>query len=237
MKWLGVCSCPVNPDVIWLNYTTGEPLDDIERHIVGATVTHVSPFAAIEVPELTEPLTREFREKWVVPFYRASLFGGADDFADALYPVADEITPTLLTSLLSDFNWRPRISAAYFAAILIESSVEDHIGNLLLRSDVCFAGNGYCLALARFNTPKSVEYLSRYLTYYLSKPNLHFNQGEAFGALAYLDRANGTSHLDAFAEQWDTFVAGGETWEREEAVNYFNTQLASIVAIAATIAG
>ena len=209
--------------------------NEIERHVVGATVTHVGPFSAIEVPELAEPLTREFCEKWVEPFYRASLFRGGDAFAEALRPIADEITPTLLTSLLSDFNWRPRITAAYFAAVLIETSVEDHIGKLLLRSDVCFAGNGYCLALARFNTSKSVEYLTQYLTYYLSKPDLEFEQGEAIGALVFLDRLNGTAHQDSFVEQWDTYVDRSGTYNREKHTERFNEQLGAVERIAANI--
>ena len=214
---------------------TREFSNDIERHIAGATVPHAGPFAFVAVPELTEPLTREFREKWVEPFYRASLFRGANEFAKRLRPLAAEITSAVLTSLLSDFDWRPRITAAYFAAVLIERSVEDHIGKLLLRSDLCYAGNGYCLALARFNTTTSVKYLSQYLTYYLSKPDLPFDQGEALGALAYLDHINGTTHLDAFAEQWSEYVVHAETYERDKHIDRFNQQLAAVVHIASEI--
>ena len=214
---------------------TREFSNDVERHIAGATVTHAGPFATIQVPKLTEPLSREFCEKWVVPFYRASLFRGVDEFVESLLPIADEITPSLLATLLSDFNWRPRITAAYFAAVLIENSVEDHIGNLLLRSDVCYAGNGYCLALARFNSHKSVEYLSKYLTHYLSKPDLHFDQGAAIGALAHLDETNGTSQIETFAEQWDRYETASGTYDKQKHIGRFGEQFSAVVRIAAEI--
>ena len=212
-----------------------DPENDIERHILGATVTHDSPFSTIDVPKLVSPHSREFRDKWVEPFYRASLFRGADEFTDSLRPIVGEITPQLLTSLLSDFNWRPRITAAYFAAILIETTIEDHIGRLLLRSDFCFAGNGYCLALARFNTPRSVDYIAQYLEYYLTRPDLKFNQGEALAALAHLDRANGTEKLDTFSKKWDDYTVETYTYERQKHIDRFEEQYAAVERIAADI--
>ena len=209
--------------------------NDIERHLAGATVSHAGPFSTIQVPELNERLSRAFYDKWVTPFYRASLFRGSDEFAESLRPIADEITPSILTTLLADYNWRPRITAAYFAAILIEDLVEDQIGNLLLRSDVCFAGTGYCLALARFNSPKSAWYLSKYLTYYLTKPELHFDQGEAIGALAHLDKANGTSQLETFSEQWKLFESASETYDQQKHIDRFAEQYSAVVRIAASI--
>jgi hypothetical protein len=94
--------------------------------------------------------------------------------------------------LLTFFNWRPRIVGANFAAIKNAWQHGDHIGRLLLRSDVCLAGTGYALALARFNNEQSIRYLQMYLDHYLGQVNLWFNQGAVMGALAYLDKANGT---------------------------------------------
>ena len=214
-----------------------ETSDAIARHVAGATVTHSGPFAALKVPSLAEPLTQDFIDKFVVPFYRASLPNEVGDFADLLQPIANEISPSVLTTLLSDFDWRSRITAAYFAAILTEVTVEDHIGKLLLRSDVCFAGFGYCLTLARFNSPKSVEYLSRYLEYYLSQPNLHFDQGAAIGAMAHLDSANGTSRLKTLSAQWDQYVSASGSYEQPRHIERFEREFSSVVRIAAEIDG
>lgn len=207
--------------------------NDIERHVAGATVTHAGPYATIEVPQFRNSLSREFVDKWVVPFYRAGVFSGVDEFAAAMRLVAGDITPEVLTALLSEFNWRPRITAAYFAAILGESSVENHMGKLLLRSDVCFAGSGYCLAMARLNTSRSLDYLQRYLDHYLRYPDLHFDQGDAIAAVAYIDRLNGTDVISDFIKRWDAFTADkNSAWDLPTQIKRFNQQMAAIVRIA-----
>jgi len=126
--------------------------DDIRNHVAGATVRHASPFAEIEVPSHREPLPQPFVQKWVHPFYMPDPGRDRDRFIANLRPVYDEIDEALVVTLLSQFDWRPRITGAYFAAVKKFTSLEDHIGRLLLRSDVCYAGRGYCLALARFDT-------------------------------------------------------------------------------------
>jgi hypothetical protein len=68
--------------------------------------------------------------------------GDRDRFITNLRPVYDEIDEGLIVTLLSQFDWRPRITGAYFAAVKKLASLDDHIGNLLLRSDVCYAGHG-----------------------------------------------------------------------------------------------
>jgi hypothetical protein len=52
---------------------------------------------------------------------------------------------------LAGYALRMRIVGAWFSAIKQYTEFEQAIGNLLLRSDVCYAGRGYCLALASFN--------------------------------------------------------------------------------------
>ena len=208
------------------------PTDSLKRHVAGATVSHAGPFTTIDVPRLAEPLSREFCKKWVIPtFYQPYLDFGPSKFVEAFHPIASEVTSALLTSMLSDFNWRSRIAASYFAAILMDRSVEEHIGRLLLRSDACYAGKGYCLALVRFNTPNSVEYLSQYLTYYLSRPDLYFDQGDAFGALAYLDKINGTTHLGSFSEQWDVYAQSLSARESQKQIDHFEEKYARLLQI------
>ena len=42
--------------------------DEIALHVSGATVRHKNPFEDIEVPRNEEEFTKEFVDKWVVPF-------------------------------------------------------------------------------------------------------------------------------------------------------------------------
>ena len=97
-------------------------------HVSGATVRHRHPFESLEVPRNEQDLSRNFIDKWVVPFYMTSL-SNADDttilmFADA----AKEINVGIVKVLLGDFNWRTRIAGAFFAAINNYKEVEDIIG-------------------------------------------------------------------------------------------------------------
>ena len=186
------------------------------RHIRGATVMHQSPFSSIEVPTVEDALSIEQCKKWVVPFYRVSFQSVDKEFNEALRNIYSEITPGVVELLLRDYNWRPRLTGAFFAAVKQFVALEDQIGRLLLRSDVCFAGTLYCVALAEFNTPKGIDYLTRYLEYYLTRSDLDYDQGAAMGAVAYLDAKNGTKYFDKFLPKWNAYVHP-KSWKPEVA--------------------
>jgi hypothetical protein len=162
-----------------------------------------------------EELTDEFFNKWVAPFYLGFF---ADDHAlpELIVSTAKEITPDIVMNLFGDFNWRTRIAGAYFAAINEYKELEDTIGIHLLKSEVCYAGGGYCLALASFATEKSIAYLRQYLDYYLEKKNLYFDQAQALSALWYLDQDAATEYQD----KWKRFVRG-KNWDLERSKEGF----------------
>jgi hypothetical protein len=186
--------------------------EGIVRHIRGATVVHQSPFSLLEVPSAENVLSEKQYEKWVVPFYRVSFRWVDSDFLSALSDVYHEITPAAVELLLTEYDWRPRLTGAFFAGLKRFTSVENHIGRLLLRSDLCFAGKLYSVALAEFNTPNGLDYLKRYLEYYLTRPDLDYDQGDAMGAIAWLDKINGTKHFESFQPLWGTYVAA-KSWK------------------------
>ena len=164
----------------------------ILRLVQGATVTHAGPYAALDVPYLPFDVVSPLYGDLVIPFYLKGLrsFGPAED--DAFLRVRDRVTDEVITTLLSDLNWRSRTAAAYFALILERPRHLDHIGRLLLRSDVCYAGGAYCLVMAHFHSDAAINYLNRYLDYYLARPELHFDQTDAVAALRYIDRSQHT---------------------------------------------
>jgi hypothetical protein len=184
------------------------PSFDLEArlHAAGAIVRHRSPFSDLKVPASERPLSDEVCRKWVIPFYLKNLVYERADFIAALRAVRGEVSPEIATMLLADFNWRPRITAAYFAAVWNWSELVSPIGRLLLRSDVCYAASGYCLALRRFNSRQSVDFLVEYLEYYLTRPELWFDQSDAMSALGHLDRENGTHERDRLLPLWQEFA-------------------------------
>jgi hypothetical protein len=96
--------------------------------------------------------------------------------------------------------------AAFLVGIEKRYEFEDLVGRPLLRSDVCYAGRGYCFALSQLNTPGAVAFLQRYLRYYLTRKDLRFDQGDAIAALRHLDELNGTDHSVEFKELWINFI-------------------------------
>ncbi|MBI4946927.1 MAG: hypothetical protein HY840_11080 [Bacteroidetes bacterium] len=119
------------------------------------------------------------------------------------------------SSAAGSFIWRTRQTGAFFAAITDQRQFIDIIGTHLLKSEVCFAGSIYCCVFASFNTPKCVDYLNTYLEYYLTKPDLWFDQGSAMKAIVYLDKINGTNYADKHLINWIEFIKNKEHWEKE----------------------
>ena len=179
----------------------------IELHSAGATIRHASPFAELEHYTNENKIEPEFIKKWCVPFY---MFGinNADEFIRNFEPIRAELNIEVVKNLLGDFNWRTRIVGAYFASIMEYKTVEDIIGIHLLKSQVCYAGNGYCLALAKFNTQNGIEYLKKYLEYYLIRKDLHYDQSGAMLALKWTDQINGTNEIENYLDLYQEWTSG-----------------------------
>lgn len=177
-----------------------------------------NPFAQLEVPFTDRAPTMLVREKWIRLLYRKRPH--TIEFGERLRAQFDEIDEALVVELLSSTNWRPRIVGGYLAAAANLVGLEEHLGRLFLRSDACYAGRGYCLALACFNTPASLGFLRRYLDYYLERPEYRFEQGDAMAALAHLDTANGTEVSQEYGERWARFIVG-KNWELPRIVERF----------------
>ncbi|MES2071497.1 MAG: DUF6000 family protein [Pseudomonadota bacterium] len=197
-------------------------MNPILLHTAGATVQHKSPFSDLEVPVSIEPLPIDIRENWVRPLYFGLRHDHIKTFLEEHLFAANA---DLVRMLLTQFDWRSRTTGAHLAALLSLREFESQIGNLLLRSDVCYAGFGYCLAIASFNTTEGVEFLRKYLRYYLNRPELFFDQNIVMGALAYLDELNGTEYIKDHMQDWHTFVDGKQGWDLEKSIENFKQSM------------
>src|SRR5262245_34445492 len=139
------------------------------------------PFKSLDEPVPGDPLRQEMIDRWVMPLYMGLMRRDItavrnsevfDIFAE-LWP---EMTEEVVCTLLRTRNWRPRIVGAHVAACKDLRGLTQWIGRLLLRSDLCYAGRGYCVALAHFNTSESIGFLLEYLHYYLTRSDLSFDQ-------------------------------------------------------------
>jgi len=200
-------------------------MSSVERHVAGATVSHCSPFADLQVPVTDQLLPVDIRETWVRPLYFGLRKPEAKVFvAGHIHLVTDE----LISQLLANFDWRPRTAAAYLAALTQRQSFTAQIGRLLVRSDVCYAGSAYCVALAEFNSSESIRFLDDYLSYYLTRHDLWFDQGDAIGALAYLDRLNGTKNVERHMVAWNEFVKTKATWSLAGSIAHFEESMKAL---------
>lgn len=127
-------------------------------------------------------------------------------FEHALAADARQITDDDLKQLLA-YEWRAQLTAAWLAGFARRHSHRDRIGELLLASQLCYAGQGFCFALARFGTRQDAQLLVDYLDRYLPRLDLFYDQPWAMGALLHLDARLGTDHANRFLGQ-------GGAWQR-----------------------
>ena len=124
-------------------------------------------------------------------------------FLQQLAASAREVSDHELAMLLGA-DWRPRLTASWLIALDRRQQFRQRIGDLLLASELTYAGQGYCLALARFATTADAELLAAYLT----QPDRRYDQPWALGALLYLDEQLSTSRADRFVPGGDA----GQQW-------------------------
>jgi hypothetical protein len=204
--------------------------EQIKLHTAGAIVRHKSSFTDLPSFKNDFELSEEFIKTWAVPFYM--LVGNTgDELIETFGEVKGKITKEIAVTLLGDFNWRTRQTGAFFAAIKNYTDLTDIIGIHLLKSEVCYAGSIYACVLAAFNTPECVEYLNRYLEYYLTKPELWFDQQRVMEAVAYLNKINGTDDLERHFNNWTKFIGNKPHWNEKINTSWIEGQINLITAI------
>ncbi|SCD36294.1 hypothetical protein GA0115245_12943 [Streptomyces sp. di188] len=113
---------------------------------------------------------------------------------DAGLITADEVAKLL------EGGWRERRTAAWLVAVSRRTEFREHIGELLLASEVCCVGLAYCVALASFGTARDADLLAAYLDRYLCRPDLAYDQAVVMGALQFIDLNLGGGQADRFRE-------------------------------------
>lgn len=202
----------------------------LELHSDGATIQHKNPFETLEHYTSDVNIDKDFVTKWVVPFYMWGI-NDKEKFVNDYLNIKPELTIDIVKQLLGDFNWRTRITGAYFASIENYTELEDIIGVHLLKSQVCYAGGGYCLAMATFNTEKSYKYIKKYLDYYLTRKDLHFEQQEAMATLNWLDTINGSYEMKKYLPLYEDWIDKKYSHTIESAFESFNNQMNALIEI------
>lgn len=119
------------------------------------------------------------------------------EFAAGAKEAAHTATDAEIESLLRS-TWREKLTGAYLAGFARRTAFRDRIGALLVESQTCYAGQGYCFALAAFGEPDDAEWLAMYLDRWLPELNCQYDQPWAMGALLHIDPQRATTFIDAW---------------------------------------
>ncbi|MEY9871555.1 hypothetical protein ABH931_001028 [Streptacidiphilus sp. MAP12-33] len=133
-------------------------------------------------------------------------------FLQALRADARDISDDHLERLLNT-GWRPALTASWLIGVDRRAYFRDVLGDLLIRSETCFAGQGYCFALARFGTDEDAAYLTAYLDHWLRQPDCQYDQHWAISALLHIDGRTGGDHAARF-------LAPGGLWHEWNQARY-----------------
>lgn len=196
-----------------------------QKRIENAIAHKIAKFAHLRAPLPFQPEEEwTWYEEWVLPYYMVRF---TEKFAEIYYENQPQITPKVVEKLLAvvPSGWRTRIVAAYFSAMKGYKDFEETFGIYLLQSEFVHAGNGYCIALATFNTPAAYSYFDQYLKFYLDWPELPYDQDIVMSAVAYLDKLNGTNRLDDYRPKWEEFAEASGYFDLERSIKIFSEQM------------
>lgn len=96
--------------------------------------------------------------------------------------------------------WREMLTAAWIIGLKRQRHFHDKIREQLLASWTCYAGQGLCFAMARFESVEAGDALCEYLMRYLPVGEKQYDQEWAIGALAWVDRTTGSDRARTFLD-------------------------------------
>ena len=162
-------------------------------------------------------------QQWVKPFYMQFLHGNfrhrcqatepseeRESLILSLHNAMSEITPSIVDCLFEQEEWRARLTGSWFCALKGWSQYREIIGQRLIESECCFAGQGYCAALASFEDPLSAGYLGEYLDIWLPQLDKFYDQHWAMPALIWIDERCATDISAKYLTPgglWDCWAA------------------------------
>lgn len=150
------------------------------------------------------------------------------EFIARLRHDAEAITDHDLGVLLSS-EWRARLTAGWLIATSKRAQYRDQLGDILVASQLVYAGQGFSIALASIGGDASAVRLSEYLDRWLPETTCRYDQHWAMAALVCLDDRLGSTYSARFLGPDGPW----ESWNRgqpplEEQVQLTRTLLAEI---------
>lgn len=168
---------------------------------------HPKPFENLVSFHTDNQFNEDFYEKFVEPFYTIRIIN-IPNFKNDYLKIKAEVNSDVVRRIIGEKNWRERIVGAFFCAIENLTEYEDIIGIHFLKSEYVHQGKGFALALASFNSEKSIDYLKKYLDYYLSRKDLNYEQNYAMSALKWIDEKTKSEHSKEYTSKYAEWEKG-----------------------------
>lgn len=108
-------------------------------------------------------------------------------------------------------GWREMLAAGWFVGLLRLEDFVDRVGDLLVKSPTCYAGQSFCFAMVRYASVPASKYLRTYLDTYLPVGDREYDQLWAIGTLSWVDTALGTADAATYAgrhQAWEITCRG-----------------------------
>jgi hypothetical protein len=131
-------------------------------------------------------------------------------------------------AILLEGGWRERLTASWLIGLDKREQFRDRIGESLLSSEMGYAGQGYCLALARFAAPADADLLVSCLDTYLPQLDNRYEQDWALGASLHIDAVLGTDRTARFLTEGGLWQQWRRTEEAPAELRAWIDQLCSI---------
>ena len=147
---------------------------------------------------------------FVEPFYMDMLHGNIlrrpvaeqSDFVREVHAAAEVLDEEAAALLLDAPEWRGRLAVSWLIGLRGWQAFAPQMGDLLLRSELVYAGQGFAVGLALMDSDESANQLHRYLDRWLPEGNCFYDQHWVMAALLEVDRRQGGSHAERHLEQW-----------------------------------
>ena len=162
-----------------------------------------------------DPKLKAAAKTFVTPFYLEMLHGNIlrrpaaeqSTFVRELHAAAERLDEETAARFLELPEWRGRMAVSWMIGIRGWNVFVPQIGDLMRRSELVYAGQGFAVGLGLVYSDEAAKQLHGYLDRWLPEVGCFYDQHWAMSALLEVDHRQGSSHAERHREQWDVWAS------------------------------
>jgi hypothetical protein len=162
--------------------------------------------------------TREVVEHFHLPLLGARVVRLDPPHREAFVRDAQRVLPlvdaaTVDTLLRIGEGWRTAMMGSWWAAVVRDTTHVARIGELMRGSLTCYAGQMHAFALSEFGGRGAIKDLRKYLSEYLPRTDLRYDQPWGYAALRRLGRTDPGASAEELADAWTAWRVAGTRFD------------------------